>query len=260
MPTSLCHNITASVASTVTSGFSSVKCWNRNSRCLSRSAASSAKRLCKKLRITVQNKGHVEEMWGKEGAVEISIPTLIDDYNHWMGGVDLADQQIAYYHPNLRCRINWIPMFIQVLSLIRNNTYIVHNETYGKQAKEHKKHVYEMIHYLMEQAHKYYEVVDSKSMSSVQSCLSTISTYKDSTPPDFNRKRAASKSHSSRSSTSKRCLSNYPRRKHNPNEMHVRVLHKDSLHQNQSSYVYCWIEFARKKKEGVRVNWDKDMK
>ena len=40
------------------------------------------KRICKKLRITVQNKGHVEEILGNEGTVEISIPELIDNYKH----------------------------------------------------------------------------------------------------------------------------------------------------------------------------------
>ena len=28
----------------------------------------------------------------------IHIPKLVDEYNHWMGGVDIVDQRIVYYH------------------------------------------------------------------------------------------------------------------------------------------------------------------
>eukprot|EP00957_Ditylum_brightwellii_P145366 11070207-Ditylum_brightwellii.AAC.1 len=49
-----------------------------------------------------------------------------------MGGVDVLDQQISYYQPNFHCRRIWLPMFIQCLSMIRNNYYIVHQHYYGK--------------------------------------------------------------------------------------------------------------------------------
>ena len=52
------------------------------------------KRLRKRPRKTINNRRHVDKIWGDEGTKEIYIPTLIDDYNHWMGGVDVADQQI----------------------------------------------------------------------------------------------------------------------------------------------------------------------
>ena len=68
------------------------------------------KRLRKKPRLTTTNKKHVEKVWGENRAVENFISTLIDDYNHWMGGVDLVDQQTSYYHPNLRCVKTWVPM------------------------------------------------------------------------------------------------------------------------------------------------------
>jgi len=38
--------------------------------------------------------------------VDNGLAFLIDDYNHWMGGVDVVDQQVSYYHPNLCCRRN----------------------------------------------------------------------------------------------------------------------------------------------------------
>ena len=80
----------------------------------------------KKPRKTPKNEKHVDLVWGNNGRQKIKIPTVIDDYNHWMGGVDLADQRISYYHPNLRSYRNWIPMFLQIISLVRNNSYLVY--------------------------------------------------------------------------------------------------------------------------------------
>ena len=57
----------------------------------------------KRPRITVKNKNHVSKVWGNSSIANIFIPQMIDDYNHWMGGVDLSNQRIAYYHPNLIC-------------------------------------------------------------------------------------------------------------------------------------------------------------
>ena len=83
-------------------------------------------------RKTLKNKAHVDKRWGQQGKVDIWIPKLIDDYNHWMGGVDLCDHHISYYHPNIRCRHNWIPIFIQMLSIIRSNLCIVHKSFFKK--------------------------------------------------------------------------------------------------------------------------------
>lgn len=66
---------------------------------------------------TIDEHGTLVARWMDNGLV-----FLIDDYNHWMGGVDISDQRIAYYHPNLRCLRNWIPIFIQIVSIIRSNS------------------------------------------------------------------------------------------------------------------------------------------
>ena len=60
------------------------------------------------------------------GRVQIKIPRIIDDYNQWMGGVDQADQMIAYYMPDMRCHRTWLPMFLHLLAIIRLNSYIVY--------------------------------------------------------------------------------------------------------------------------------------
>ena len=144
----------------------------------------------KKPRVTDLNKRHVDKVWGKfgtyfiisfmltifyaynhilthlllsillsrTGKVCIWIPQAIDDYNHWMCGVDLCDQKVAYYHPDLRCYRNWIPMFLQLLSLIRVNCYIIYlfhhplNKEKGTTYKTHKDFTMAIVTHLMDRA------------------------------------------------------------------------------------------------------------
>jgi Transposase IS4 len=79
----------------------------------------------KKPRQTKTNKNHLQLVWGSEWVKDITIPGIIDDYNHWMGGVDKADQLIAYYRPNMRCVRTWMPIFLHCLDIIRVNSYII---------------------------------------------------------------------------------------------------------------------------------------
>ena len=51
----------------------------------------------KKTRINEFKRKHIRLVWGDDHVVSIKIPTLINDYNMWMLGVDLVDQLIAYY-------------------------------------------------------------------------------------------------------------------------------------------------------------------
>ena len=50
-------------------------------------------------RATATNQNHVNRVWGRNAVKEIEIPKVIDNYNHWMLGVDKSDQYIAYYRP-----------------------------------------------------------------------------------------------------------------------------------------------------------------
>ena len=72
-----------------------IKNWNCRNRKISQRA-----------RVTCKNKNHMNKFWGEELFKKINIPKLIDDYHHWMEGVDICDQKIAYYHPDLCCQIN----------------------------------------------------------------------------------------------------------------------------------------------------------
>ena len=60
--------------------------------------------------------------------VTVKIPQIINDHNHWMLGVDLVDQLIAYYRPKIRCRRTWIPVFLHGSDIIRVNSYVLYKE------------------------------------------------------------------------------------------------------------------------------------
>ncbi|KAG7354989.1 transposase IS4 [Nitzschia inconspicua] len=79
----------------------------------------------RKPRQTSTNRNHVRLVWGNDPKVTVDIPGMIDDYNHWMGGVDKADQYISYYRPNLRCRRSWMPIFLHCLDIMRVNGFLV---------------------------------------------------------------------------------------------------------------------------------------
>ena len=84
-----------------------------------------ATRLRRRPRENPVNKNHIRMVWGELPVIPVSIPRIVDDYNHWMGGVDKADQLIAYYRHNLRCRRNWMPIFFHCLDIIRINAFII---------------------------------------------------------------------------------------------------------------------------------------
>ena len=95
------------------------------------------KRMRKRPRKTVNNKHYIDKIWEEKGSTDIYIPFLISDYNYWMCGVDVADQRISYYRPSkLVCRRTWIPIFMQLLSIIRNNAYLVHRTNYKNPATQ----------------------------------------------------------------------------------------------------------------------------
>lgn len=196
------------------------------------SVGNQVKRNRKHPRSTNKNKKHVKKVWGDNGTVEVFIPTLIDDYNHWMGGVDLSDQRIAYYHPDMRCYRNWIPMFIQILSMVRNNSYLVYYDHYkNKGAMTHKSFTLKMIDELMNKSTFHYQNDTQKnsegfqispntptqvpttirhllqspasSVSSFQSKLSFISPRTNASQKNIQSNLKNSTNHSSRSSRSK---------------------------------------------------------
>ena len=70
----------------------------------------------KRPRINNKNRGHVWLVWGDNHTINIKIPFLIDGYNHWMLGVGLADQLIAYCCAKIHCQCTWMPIMNVALS------------------------------------------------------------------------------------------------------------------------------------------------
>ena len=102
------------------------------------------------------NKVGVEEVWGDQPRVNIQIPGIVDDYNHWMLGVDVADHLISSYRPKICCRRTWMPLFLHCLDVLRVNCYILYRETSRKEPTientkilGHKQFVIELINCLI---------------------------------------------------------------------------------------------------------------
>ena len=55
----------------------------------------------------------------------LTIPDLIDDYNHHMGGVDTADQLRASYNTHLSGVRNWLPLFYWLVDTLKVNSYLL---------------------------------------------------------------------------------------------------------------------------------------
>ena len=80
----------------------------------------------------------VRKVFGDEARKELPIPVFIDDYNHYMGGVDIADQLRSYYstqRTSLRC---WYPLFFWILDTAILNAYLVGKQLHGSSYMEHK--------------------------------------------------------------------------------------------------------------------------
>ena len=62
-------------------------------------------------------------MFGSESRKVLKIPKIIDDYNHNMNGVDVADQLRSYYNTQQTARRNWMPLFYWLLDTAIINAY-----------------------------------------------------------------------------------------------------------------------------------------
>jgi hypothetical protein len=111
----------------------------------------SVERQRRRPRATANNRGHIDLVWGTSGKTAVHIPGIIDDYNHWMLGVDKADQLISYYRPNLRCRRTWMPIMFHALDCMRTNAYIIARSENTRLA--HKDFLREWIYVLMTRGH-----------------------------------------------------------------------------------------------------------
>ena len=83
-------------------------------------------RVRKKLRVNAVNKVNLNRIWGENFTRMIEIPKVIDDDNHWMGGVNRNHQLISNYRHQLHCKRIWMPLMFHSLDVLCVNAYLVH--------------------------------------------------------------------------------------------------------------------------------------
>ncbi|CAG8805876.1 2702_t:CDS:2, partial [Cetraspora pellucida] len=67
----------------------------------------------------------VRAVFGTASKKALPISRVIDDYNHHMGGVDIADQLRGYYGIQLPVRRTWMPLFYWLLDTSIINSYLI---------------------------------------------------------------------------------------------------------------------------------------
>ena len=72
---------------------------------------------------TLINGRIVRKVFGSEHMKNLQIPCLIDDYNHYMGGVDLANQFREAYETHKPTFRNWWPLFYWLIDVACVNAY-----------------------------------------------------------------------------------------------------------------------------------------
>ena len=112
-----------------------------------------ALRMRRKPRPTSVNKAAIEQVWGNDHTVPVCIPSVIDDYNHWMLGVDRCDQLISNYRNNLRCRGTWMPLMFHAIDIMQVNAFICYNALNHKDLQlDHKDFILSCVENLLERA------------------------------------------------------------------------------------------------------------
>jgi len=72
------------------------------------------------------NAKKAQEAFGNLQEKEMMIPLCIDDYNHNMGGVDIADQMRSYYDTQLTSFRTWWPMLFWAYDIMVTNAYLIY--------------------------------------------------------------------------------------------------------------------------------------
>ena len=76
-------------------------------------------------RETSTNSKKVRSVFENTARKSLPIPKIIDDYNHHMGGVDVADQLRSYYSTQLTVFQTWPPLFFWLLDTAIINSYLI---------------------------------------------------------------------------------------------------------------------------------------
>jgi len=76
-------------------------------------------------RETSINTVKVWEIFGTASKKSLPIPIVIDDYNHFIGGVNIADQLRGYYSTQLPVWRTWMSLFFWLLDTVLINSYLI---------------------------------------------------------------------------------------------------------------------------------------
>ena len=79
----------------------------------------------KRPRATSSNAQEVKKVFGSNHRQKLKIPLMVDNYNHHMGGVDIADQLRGYNSTQLQARRNWMPLFFWLLDIALVNSFLL---------------------------------------------------------------------------------------------------------------------------------------
>ena len=76
-------------------------------------------------RITNANAIKIQNVFGNDFKKKLPIPIVIDDYNHFMKGVDIADQLRSNYIIQFPVQRTWVPLFFWLLDTAIINSYLI---------------------------------------------------------------------------------------------------------------------------------------
>jgi hypothetical protein len=91
----------------------------------------------------------VRQVFGDDYAKELEIPCFIDDYNQYMGGVDLANQFREVYTAHKPTFRNWWPLFYWLIDIACINAYRLYQLTSSKRRFTHLQFRMELYYKLL---------------------------------------------------------------------------------------------------------------
>ena len=80
----------------------------------------------RKPRATSTNALVARRAFGSQHRKVLEIPTVVDDYNHFMNAVDLADRRRAAYTVHQWARHNWLSLFFWLLDVSLVNAHLLY--------------------------------------------------------------------------------------------------------------------------------------
>ena len=84
-----------------------------------------------------ENRGELTVLRRQKGTadkIRVVCPKVIDNYNKWMGGVDLVDQRTSYYQLDRKARFRfYLRVFFDMMDISVVNAFIIYNQRFPRQ-------------------------------------------------------------------------------------------------------------------------------